>query len=261
MTAATAADNRTTLLVNSLSIGGTLDVTNNEVFINYGSGPDPISSIAGWIISGYAGGAWNGTGIISSTAQTNHNYGLGYADAADANNPAGLASGQIEILYTLLGDANLDGNVNGSDFTIMAKNFNQAVPNGWDKGDFNYDGAVNGTDFTLLAKNFNQAAQIGAVVPAVKIAAAPAATVTAAPAATIVPAAAVTAAATATTPAVTATSTASTPTVTTPSPAAASTATASTSTLATATSNDDDVVVSTVLGKHGKKKPGHGAVK
>jgi hypothetical protein len=143
----------------------------------------------------------------------------------------------------------------------MAKKFNQAVPNGWDKGDFNYDGAVNGTDFTLLAKNFNQAAQIGAVVPAVKIAAAPAATVTAAPAATIVPAAAVTAAATATTPAVTATSTASTPTVTTPSPAAASTATASTSTLATATSNDDDVVVSTVLGKHGKKKPGHGAVK
>jgi hypothetical protein len=167
MTAATAADNRTTLLVNSLSIGGTLDVTNNEVFINYGSGTDPISSIAGWIQSGYAGGAWNGTGIISSTAQTNHNYGLGYADAADANNPAGLASGQIEILYTLLGDANLDGNVNGSDFTIMAKKFNQAVPNGWDKGDFNYDGAVNGTDFTLLAKNFNQAAQIGAVVPAV----------------------------------------------------------------------------------------------
>jgi hypothetical protein len=253
---AASTNNRTTLSVNSLSISGTLDVTNNEVFISYGSGPDPISSIAGWITSGYAGGAWNGTGIISSTAQTNYNYGLGYADAADANNPAGLASGQIEILYTLLGDANLDGSVNGSDFTIMAKKFNQAVPNGWDKGDFNYDGAVNGTDFTLLAKNFNQAAQIGAVVPAVKIAAAPAAAVTPAVAVAAVPAAAVT-----TTPIVTTTLTASTPTITTPSPAAASTATASTSTLATAASNDDDVVVSTVLGKHGKKKPGHGAVK
>jgi hypothetical protein len=50
------------------------------------------------------------TGITSSAAQTNStSYGIGYADFADANNPAGLSSGQIEIKYTLLGDANLDG--------------------------------------------------------------------------------------------------------------------------------------------------------
>ena len=142
-----------------------LDVANNEVLINYGSGTDPISTIAGWIACGHAAGAWNGSGIISSVAQTNTSYGLGYADSADAGNPANLASGQIEILYTLLGDANLDGKVNGTDFNLMAANFNQAVTNGWDRGDFNYDGAVNGSDFVLLAGNFNQAAQIA--VPAV----------------------------------------------------------------------------------------------
>jgi hypothetical protein len=58
-------------------------------------------------------------------------------------------------MYTLLGDANLDGLVNAADFTILAANFNQPVT-GWDQGDFNYDGLVNAADFTDLAANFNQ---------------------------------------------------------------------------------------------------------
>jgi len=166
MTAATT-DSPTTLSLVTLSIGtsGVLDVANNEVLINYGSGSDPIGTIAGQIASGYAGGAWNGSGIISSVAQTTPGYALGYADAADVNNPAGLQPGQIEILYTLEGDANLDGKVNGEDFVLMSGSFNQSVTAGWDQGDFDYSGAVNGTDFVLQAENFNQAAQIA--VPAV----------------------------------------------------------------------------------------------
>jgi len=166
----TTTNSPTTLVLNALSLGtsGVLDVANNEVLINYGSGTDPISTIASWIASGYAGGAWNGPGIISSVAQSNPSYGLGYADAADAGNPANLASGQIEILYTLLGDANLDGKVNGTDFVLMSAGFNQSVTAGWDKGDFNYDGKINGDDFVLLSDNFNQFAQIAAaaVTPA-----------------------------------------------------------------------------------------------
>jgi hypothetical protein len=90
---------------------------------------DPITTIAGYIKSGYNGGRWNGTGIISSAAQTKTNgllYGVGYADGKDKV-VAGLTSGQIEVAYTLLGDANLDGLVNGSDFNILAANFNQGV--------------------------------------------------------------------------------------------------------------------------------------
>jgi hypothetical protein len=143
---------------------GSLDVSNYKMFINYGSNPDPISTIAGDIKSGFNGGAWNGTGIFSSAAAVNNkSYGLGYADSADAGNPAGLSSGQIEIKYTLLGDANLDGKVNGADFTIVANHFSNSVTAGWDRGDFNYDGEVNGADFLLLAANFEQSASQSAV--------------------------------------------------------------------------------------------------
>jgi autotransporter-associated beta strand protein len=160
VTAPTSNVNITSL---SISGAGTLDITNNHIIIDYGSGPDPISSITSLIDSGYDGGTWAGTGITSSTAAANSgSYGIGYADAADPGNPAGLSSGQIEIMYTLLGDANLDGKVNGADFTILAANFNQGAKT-WDEGDFNYDGLVNGGDFTLLAQNFNQAASQSAV--------------------------------------------------------------------------------------------------
>jgi len=134
-----------------------LDITNNHMFINYGSGSDPITTIAGYIASGYNGGGWNGSGIISSVALTNASglvYAVGYADGADGV-VSGLTSGQIEVTYTLLGDANLDGLVNGSDFNILAANFNQSIT-GWDQGDFNYDGLVNAADFNDLAANFNQ---------------------------------------------------------------------------------------------------------
>jgi hypothetical protein len=132
-----------------------LDLTNNQLLINYGPGADPIASIATWINSGYGGGTWTGTGITSSTAAAAPGtYGIGYADSADLGNPAGLASGQLKIMYTLLGDANLDGKVNGADFAILAGNFNKSV-GAWDQGDFNYDGKANGADFALLAANFN----------------------------------------------------------------------------------------------------------
>jgi hypothetical protein len=139
----------------TVAANSTFDLDNNHFIINYGSAPDPIATIRAYLISGYNGGAWNGSGIDSSAA--NSHYGLGYADSADPGNPAALASGQIEIKYTLYGDANLDGVVNGSDFTILAGSLGKAVT-GWDKGDFNYDGVVNATDFTLLIGNLGKSA-------------------------------------------------------------------------------------------------------
>jgi len=152
----------TVLQVDSLSDAGTIDLQTNALLINYGSS-DPITTTAGYIKSGFNNGHWNGPGIISTTAQTPTNgllYGVGYADGAD-NVVSGLSSGQIEVKYTLLGDANLDGLVNGSDFNILAANFNQSIT-GWDQGDFNYDGLVNAADFNELAANFNQGISGGA---------------------------------------------------------------------------------------------------
>jgi len=146
----------TTNTLDSLSVtgSGTLNITNNHLFIDYGSGADPIASIAAWIKSGYNGGSWNGPGIISSTAASNHAYGVGWADGKDGV-VSGLSTGQIEIKYTLLGDANLDGTVNGSDFSILAANFGTGHTN-WDQGNFLYGSSVNGSDFSALAANFGQ---------------------------------------------------------------------------------------------------------
>jgi autotransporter-associated beta strand protein len=147
-----------TLASLSVNGSGTFDVNNNHVIINYGGGADPTASIAALLATGYNGGAWNGAGgIISSAVASNPGYGVGYADSADAGNPANLAAGTMEFAFTLLGDANLDKAVNGVDFGILAANFNKGIT-GWDKGDFNYDNAVNGVDFGFLAANFNKGA-------------------------------------------------------------------------------------------------------
>ncbi len=139
----------------SISGGGVLDVNDNRLILTY-TGASPIETIAGYVASGYNGGFWNGPGIVT-TAPLSVNglrYGVGYADGADRV-VAGLSSGQIEVRYTLLGDANLDGVVNGSDFSILAANFGHSVK-GWDQGDFDYNGVVNGSDFSSLAANFGQ---------------------------------------------------------------------------------------------------------
>ncbi|MGD0541215.1 MAG: PA14 domain-containing protein [Tepidisphaeraceae bacterium] len=139
-------------------------MANNIAFINYGTGPDPIATISGWINSGFNRGAWNGSGIISSLAQTNSNYAVGYADAADAGNPANLQSGTIKIMYTLLGDAQLNGAVNGNDFAIVTTNLGNEV-SGWDQGDFAYSGSVNGTDYEYVTANLGKGDNV-AVSPA-----------------------------------------------------------------------------------------------
>jgi hypothetical protein len=157
----TFAPNTPANSVGSLSILGssTLDIGNHQLFINYGSGADPMSTIYGYLQRGFNGGGWNGPGIISSTSQTPTNgfrYGVGWADGNDGTQAvAGLTSGQIELKYTLLGDANLDGTVNGSDFSILAANFGLGHAN-WDQGNFLISSSVNGSDFSALAANFGQ---------------------------------------------------------------------------------------------------------
>jgi autotransporter-associated beta strand protein len=147
--------------IQSLSItgNGALDLENNHLFIDYGS-TDPVAAIRAYIISGRNGGAWNGPGINSSVAALSANknsYAIGYADSADKGNPAHLSSAQIEIKYTLIGDANLDGVVSGDDFTILVANLGKPAA-AWDMGDFNYDGLVNGDDFTALVGNLGKSA-------------------------------------------------------------------------------------------------------
>lgn len=140
--------------VASLTIGSSakLNLENNFLMIDYASGSDPIATIAGYLKSGRNNGGWNGVGIESSSVATYPSYAIGYSDGKDGV-VQGLPSGQIEVKFTLLGDANLDGTVNGSDFSIVAANFGLGVTN-WDEGNFLYGTSVNGSDFSALAANF-----------------------------------------------------------------------------------------------------------
>ena len=85
---------------------------------------------------------YDGTQTVSITASaTGYQAGSDTIDILD-NEPLRLA-----------GDANLDGQVDGSDVTILAGNW-QSTTATWDSGDFNGDGRVDGSDVTILAGNW-----------------------------------------------------------------------------------------------------------
>jgi len=154
-----------TFSVESLTLQGNaaIDMGDARLTIDYQTGVDPISAIQSYIVSGYAGGAWDGSGIFSSSVAAANAagglYGIGYADGADGV-VAGLSAGQIEIMPTLLGDAALTGTVGFGDFQLLAQGFGSSA--GWDLGNFTYGSGVNFGDFQLLAQNFGQTASLSA---------------------------------------------------------------------------------------------------
>ncbi len=61
-------------------------------------------------------------------------------------------SHEVRIAPLTEGDANGDGFVDGSDYTLWADHYKQ--PGQWGQGDFNLDGLVDGADYTLWADHF-----------------------------------------------------------------------------------------------------------
>ncbi len=72
-----------------------------------------------------------------------------------------LNGGIPKRLYA--GDANLDGAVDGADYTVWADHLEMTAAS-WQIGDFNGDGIVNGADYTLWSDNYH-AELAGAAVP------------------------------------------------------------------------------------------------
>jgi autotransporter-associated beta strand protein len=163
VTAGTALATSNVVLTSlSLSGTGTLDIGNNRIIIDYTTGHDPIASVEQWIENGFydlSGPSIISSDIAADDAASGLSYGIGYADGADGV-VTGLPSGEIEVMLTLLGDANLDGQVNSEDFTLFSDNFGESGV--WDQGDFNYAGTINAEDFTLFSHNLGQSAALAA---------------------------------------------------------------------------------------------------
>jgi hypothetical protein len=128
-----------------------------------------VSNITDQIRSGFANGAWNGSGIESSAAaMAPATMALGVelnSDGSSANGGLGdplttsfdgLSVTETDVLvkYTYFGDANLDGVVSAADYQAIDNGFNLGL-SGWDNGDFNYDGMINGDDYALIDNAFN----------------------------------------------------------------------------------------------------------
>lgn len=170
-----------------------LDITNNAVIARGASIGTPTAGVYDPVFSPTTGrysgvegliqtGFWNdgttlsvGPGINSSLVafeiNTNSNY-LYAVGALDNNSPFGTLYGvgggiadnfagvynltgpEILIKYTYAGDADLNGVVDGTDYSFLDTGFNGGL-SGWFNGDFNHDGVVDGTDYGFIDTGFN----------------------------------------------------------------------------------------------------------
>jgi hypothetical protein len=157
----------------NIAAGASLDVRDRTLLIDY-TGATPMgvwngsayTGVMGLLQSGSNGGAWDGSGLVTSmSAATNGNTltTLAVGEAGDllgiSGNETALWNGQavdattIIVKYTYAGDTNLDGAITGDDYFAIDSAFPQGL-HGWQNGDFNYDGVINGDDYFLIDGNF-----------------------------------------------------------------------------------------------------------
>jgi hypothetical protein len=189
--ASSNVSNRQLVMVNSLSIAGAtgawtgkLDMTKNDAILHNAD----IAAVSNQLQQGFAGGTWNSTGGIGSSAaavDSTHLTTIGAIQnsvdgTATGSALYGGALGQFDgqspvnsdvlLKYTYYGDANLDDVVDGTDYTRI-DNAALSGATGWYNGDFNYDGIINGSDYTLIDNAFNtQGASLATAVATAQIA-------------------------------------------------------------------------------------------
>ncbi len=174
---ASSHTDRTVLLLSTLKNAGLLDMGGNDLILHGGD----AGSITNQIAQGYSHGLWNGlSGISSSAAATSTNTSLGVElndDGTADHHPLmtsfdsqTVTGTDVLVKYTYYGDVNLDGVVDGADYTPIDNGFNMGLT-GWNNGDFNYDGVINGDDYTLIDNAFNTQGSVSfAAAPATPLA-------------------------------------------------------------------------------------------
>ncbi|CAN5331467.1 hypothetical protein BH09PLA1_BH09PLA1_24410 [soil metagenome] len=156
------------LVVSGLSAGAgaTVNVSDNDVIVNYGDARSPtLSAIQALINSGRNGGNWLGAGMVSSAARDNplHNTTLGAMEASDYKSVYGASAlfhGQaidntaVLIKYTYYGDTDFSGVVDFDDYSRIDAGFNNNR-SGWLNGDLDGNGIVDFDDYSLIDQAFN----------------------------------------------------------------------------------------------------------
>jgi autotransporter-associated beta strand protein len=137
---------------------GQLDLADNAAVIRSMT----IPQVQALLATGFAGGAWNGPGINSSTAAADaaHVTTIGFAGNAVLNKTAfkgvsPLTAGDVLLKYTYYGDADLNGATTLDDFTLFLAGYQNGGTT-WVQGDFDYNGLTTLDDFTLFLKGYQQ---------------------------------------------------------------------------------------------------------
>lgn len=159
------------LKTRSLSItnGGTLDLTNNRLIIDYTGASElgtwsngAYTKVLGLLQSGRNGGSWDGPGIITSETQAGDSLEYTMLAAGEASQILGISGTQTKlwgdqtvdatsvlVKYTYGGDANLDGMVDIDDYSQLDLG-DLLNLRGYTNGDFNFDGLVDIDDYGMI---------------------------------------------------------------------------------------------------------------
>ena len=135
----------------------TLNMTDNDLIVLYGSGNSPYAAIRSEIAQAYDGAAWDKPGLTSSAAKSNPStYGLGYAEASALGlstfDGVTLGGNAVLVKFTVVGDANLNGKVDLGDYDTVLSNFGSA--GNWTSGNFDFSGTVGLGDYDAILNNF-----------------------------------------------------------------------------------------------------------
>jgi O-glycosyl hydrolase len=120
------------------------------------------------VASGRNGGAWNGSGILTSVPSPGSQLttlAVATAGSVAKTTFAGVSVSATDVLvmYTYGGDGNLDGQINILDYVRIDQGIASGLA-GWDNGDFSYDGSVNILDYAQVIDS-NIGNQNGFVFP------------------------------------------------------------------------------------------------
>jgi Bacterial Ig-like domain/Right handed beta helix region len=171
----TSTSTPSVLITSALSILGTgkLNVTNNELIFHSTAAnrANDLAALTALLSSGASfnnfANYWAGPGIDSSSATgTGFTTGVGILlnYTGSSSSPDTYTTGfggqsvsdtDILVRYTFYGDADLNGTVNATDYTLVDNGFDFGLT-GWVNGDFNYDGKINGDDYSMMDNAFNE---------------------------------------------------------------------------------------------------------
>ena len=147
--------------------GTALDVAHGAVVVDYSGGASPLGAIRDYLSAGFQvdGVIWDGPGLMSSAARDDaqgatalgviDNFTTQYDTVLGGAFGYGLPGGEsipataILVRWTGLGDADLNGRVDGDDLIALLVGF---ANHGslWEVGDFDFSGRVDGDDLIAL---------------------------------------------------------------------------------------------------------------